>query len=208
MNKYLFNIILLVVFFATGVFFVREVKTSNSFLLEKYDKPSSFYNLFVNSVQSWKYGTDSINNSYILTYPDTSKNEYLYNLTQTSTLVFRFSGNMCSPCIEFVISRIDVYIQDFRTNDRVLFLYSDASPFLSENYYTKRSFLISDIFHEHLDELNLPYLCILDKDHKIHSIYIPDINFPELLDKYLEIVSDKLNVNEMQQQKLIEHALQ
>jgi hypothetical protein len=100
---------------------------------------------------------------------------------------------MCSPCIDFIIDRISFCIQDFKENERVIFIYSDANPALAENYFVKQSWYIPDSFHQDLDNLMLPYLCILDSEHRIKSLYIPDNAYPELLDKYLEMARDKLS---------------
>jgi hypothetical protein len=200
MKKLLVNILFLVIFIITGLIILREFNKYGERLVYIYNNPPAVNNLVFNSTRSWKYELDTILNSRTLTFPDTNKNTNLYCLTDSPSLVFRFSGNMCSPCIDFVIDRISFCIQDFKENDRVLFLYSDANPVMAENYFVKQSWYITDSFHQELDNLMIPYLCILDSEHRIKSLYIPDMAYPELLDKYLEMVRDKLNVNEMQQQ--------
>ncbi|MDD2529406.1 MAG: hypothetical protein PHT26_15330 [Lentimicrobiaceae bacterium] len=64
---------------------------------------------------------------------------------------------------------------------------------MAENYFVKQSWYIPDSFHQELDNMLIPYLCILDSENRIKSLYIPDMAYPELLDKYLEMARDKLS---------------
>ena len=172
---------------------VEDTKKSINESLYSFNNPPAVNNLVFNSTRSWKYELDTIIDSRTLTFPDTKENTNLYSLTNTPSLVFRFSGNMCTPCVDFVIDRIKFCIQDFKENERVIFIYSDANPAMAENYFVKQSWYISESFHQDIDNLMLPYLCILDSENRIKSLYIPDMAYPELLDKYLEMARDKLS---------------
>lgn len=192
MKTFLINILFLAIFITAGFFILREFKKYGERFVYIYNNPPSVNNLVFNSIYSWKYILDSIPNTRISTYPDTSQNSTLYDLTQQATIVFRFSGNMCTPCVDFVIDRIKFCIQDFKDNENILFLYSDANPAQIKNKIVKKSWYISKSFHQELDNLTTPYLFIFDSEHRIKSLYIPDPAYPELLDKYLEIMREKI----------------
>lgn len=177
----------------TSLYWVAsDAKKSIKDSLYSFNNPPAVNNLVINSMALWKYELDSIKNIRTLPYQDSSFKDSLYSLTNKPTLVFRFSGNMCSDCVDFIINRISIFFPDFKNNNCVLFIYSDSSPALAENYFLKKSYFISQPFHLNLDNLISPYLCILDADHRLKSLYIPDPAYPELLDKYLEIIREKI----------------
>ncbi|MCO5265548.1 MAG: hypothetical protein M9948_06700 [Lentimicrobium sp.] len=192
LKKALLALPIYIIFLATALIIRRDISESHRSLLDKYNNPPAINNLVFNSIQAWKYNLDTILNTRVLTYPDTIRNTTLFDLTRQASLVFRFSGNMCSPCVDFVIDRIKFCIQDFEENERVLFLYSDANPALAEDYFVKQAYYLTGSFHQELDDMMVPYLCVLDSDHRILSLYIPDMAYPDLLDRYLEIIRDKL----------------
>lgn len=171
---------------------VEAAKKSIKVSLYSFNNPPAVNNLVFNSMALWKYELDSVKDVKTMTYPDSSLKTTLYSLTDKPVLVFRFSGNMCSDCVDFIMNRISIFIPDIKHNNKVLFIYSDSNPALAEDYFLKKSYYISDPFHPKLDNLMNPYLCILDSDHQLKSLYVPDKAFPELLDKYLEIVRNKI----------------
>lgn len=193
LEKTIFILGIYLIFLLTGIALLKMHSNNNKEALKIYNNPPAVNNLTFNSILSWKYSLDSIRNLKVISYPDTSEKLHLSDLTNETSLIFRFSGNMCSPCVDFVINRLQFCIQDLRNNDNVIFLYSDANPALAENYFIKKSYFLSEPLHDELDNLSLPYLCLVDSSHQIESLFIPDPSYPELLDKYLEIARSKIN---------------
>jgi len=126
---------------------------------------------------------------YVYSGKDSQKKMELSCKIKKPALVFRFSGEECNNCIEFVIKELKRTFPDFAGNDRVILLVSGINERQKEDYYGK------PVTNLYLDDLGLqfekfstPFLFILDNDKKCKMMFVPDKSFPELTKFYLETI--------------------
>jgi hypothetical protein len=127
-----------------------------------------------------------------LTYgTDTSKYRLL-NLCHDNTLIFYFSGESCSPCIDDVISLLNTVFPDLSTNERVLLIGSHLNPRVVDDYYPKPVLIYQDQrLSLPAEDMYLPCLFILDKTGKTIDSLIPEKYFPTLTEFFLKHVKEK-----------------
>lgn len=123
---------------------------------------------------------------------DTLKIFDFFECVQEKTLVYKFSGQYCSSCLDSDIDMIKQIFPDFQKNNRILLLSTDFNPRLKENYFGKRvASYYSECFGFPLDKSFLSVFFIVDKDHVSKMVFITDSRFPELTKIYLETIKNR-----------------
>jgi len=123
---------------------------------------------------------------------DSQKSISLSEIVEKPTLVFRFSGEECNVCIEFVVKELKRTFPDFAKNDRIILLGSGVNARLKENYYGKPVTNLSfDDLGLPFEQYRTPFLFIIDNDKKCKMMFVPDKSFPNVTRFYLETVKER-----------------
>lgn len=148
--------------------------------------PKDFYYIKENYLISFRNNEIALNNSRVYFGNDTTSTFHIFNKLHGKYLVFRFSGDACNACIDFVIERIKRVFKDYSINERIILIGSNINPRVKDGYYQKKilSFYETD-FGLELEKFGIPFLFIIDKEQISKMIFIPDKSFPEITDEYL-----------------------
>lgn len=116
----------------------------------------------------------------------------LFDLVNEECLVFRFSGEACNVCIDFVLEKIKGRFENFAENDRILLIGSNINPRVKDNYYGKKILSYSsENMGIPFEEYNIPFLFVIDRDRITKLVFIPEKAVPELTDFYLDTVKKR-----------------
>ena len=127
---------------------------------------------------------------------DTANKMNLFDLVRGKCLVFRFSGEACNLCIDFVINKLKSTFSDFAENDRILLIGSNINERVKEKYYGKQIIsFVSQNLGLPFEEYNTPFLFIIDRDRITKMFFIPEKSLPELTDIYLKNISERFFSN-------------
>lgn len=180
-------IILFLVLIILGVEVFTELKPQTD-TIDQTEESILLRDIIVHSLNNNEL---KVNDIYIIEEKDTPPIRLL-DLVEGNALVFRFSGESCNVCIEFVINSLKESFPDYTTNSAIILLGSNINRRVLKGYYGKNVFPISG---EELglpaEEYNLPCLFILDKSGTTHMSFIPDKAFPELTQIYLKTIIDR-----------------
>lgn len=139
----------------------------------------------------------SIANPQVYLGNDADSTRFLSDLVESPTLVFRFSGEACSVCTDFVIKELRRTFQDFRSEGRIILLGSNVSNAIKEDHYGKNvTSLLLDDLNLPFEQYNIPFFFILDSDFKCKMMFIPDKSFPDLTKYYLETIRARFSISE------------
>jgi hypothetical protein len=133
-----------------------------------------------------------VNNPLVYKGNDTADKTYLYDLVRDKCLVFRFSGESCSACIDFAMGKIKSVFKDFATNDRILFIGSNINERMKDRYYGKPviSFDSEDLGLP-FEEYTTPFIFIMDRERITKMLFVPDKTMPGLTDFYLNLIKER-----------------
>ncbi len=121
------------------------------------------------------FGNDSLNT---MLFEDLAKEKKLY---------FYFSYNTCSPCIQECVDMLERYIPDYLESDKVIFLSPDYLPRFRNSCYGKRLLgLKNECLGISLEEENVPFFFVLDRNLKITSLHVVNKNDFERTGRYLK----------------------
>ena len=130
-----------------------------------------------------------------LLYPgnDTGAVVHLYDLLHTPKLIYRVSGKMCSPCIQFGFDKLKERFGE-QVFDEVLFILSDVSPREKRLIYENRCYTLreDEQLGLPLETLLLPFMCASGPEHTATGIFIPESKFPLYTDRYLSHTTARL----------------
>jgi hypothetical protein len=138
-----------------------------------------------------------LNNPLIYIGNDTTKKMSLFDIVSGKCLVFRFSGEACNVCIDFVINKLKNKFSDFAENDRILLIGSNINNRVKEKYYGKRIITFcSENLNLPFEEYNTPFLFIIDRDRICKMMFVPEKGLPEFTDMYLINIKDRYFPNQ------------
>lgn len=107
---------------------------------------------------------------------------------EDTCLVFRFSGQMCDECINFVIKNLKEVFHDY-TSPKIILLGTEINSRIKEEFYGKQVVSISKAdLGIPIEEYQVPYLFIADREMKAKFVFIPDRSYPEFTDDYLHVI--------------------
>jgi hypothetical protein len=181
--------LLLILVSGTGVlsaldFYQNKADTRRS--LEPRREIYYFSELFKTTVENEVL---ELNNPVVYKGNNTADKFDFFDIVQDKCLVFRFSGEACNICIDFVINRLKLSFKDFYNNDRIILVGSNINDRVKESYYGKQiiSFCSEDLGLPY-EKYNTPFLFIVDRDRICKMIFIPEKSLPELTDLYLNTI--------------------
>ena len=112
-------------------------------------------------------------------------------LCTSPKLVFRYSMAMCQPCINEVVSAISELFPDYEKNEYIIFSCKDLEERLKDNFFKKKH-LTSALFTSlPIEEEEVPYLFILDKDMRAKKLYPVFKGSKQELREYLKMIKEK-----------------
>jgi hypothetical protein len=133
-----------------------------------------------------------LNNPLIYYGNDTTNKMSLFDRVNGKCLVFRFSGEACNVCIDFVINKLKTTFSDFANNSRILLIGSNINDRVKEKYYGKQIIsFCSEGLGLPFEEYNTPFLFIIDRDRITKMFFIPEKSLPELTDVYLKNIKER-----------------
>jgi hypothetical protein len=109
-------------------------------------------------------------------------------------LIYKFSGNNCNTCYIDILTKLQSELPDNFGFDKIRALCSQLTErdllILKRTYKIKFPIYIipSKSFDWIVEENNVPYFFVLCPDMKILHIYVPNKDYPELTQKYIEDV--------------------
>jgi hypothetical protein len=137
-----------------------------------------------------KYSQTSLDNKQVFWGKDSINTFPLYKLALNPRLVFCFSTNTCTPCVDSAIELIKEKFTDFEHNETIL-IAGDYPLRLRDNCYGKR--MLSGI-NLPVTEIEAPFFFVLDKSMKISFLHIFNKMNPELTKIYLEEIRGKYDI--------------
>ncbi len=190
MKKYLVSILVISVltFVLVSIFSLQQFNQRR--MLKKTPVETFYFNDLLQS--SISNECVEIINPLVYKGNDTVNKNYFFDLIRDKTLVFRFSGEACNTCIEFALEGLKKKFVDFATNDRILLIGSSINERIKEHYYGKPviSFYSSNLGIP-IEEYNIPFMFIADKDRIVKMIFVPEKTMPELYELYLNTVYER-----------------
>ena len=116
----------------------------------------------------------------------------LFDIVNDKCLVFRFSGEACNTCIDFVIEQLKKTFPDYASNERILLIGSNINNRVKEKYYGKPviSYVLEDLGLP-FEEYNIPFLMIIDRDRESKMMFIPEKSMPDLTEMYFKAVKER-----------------
>jgi len=140
------------------------------------------------TVSRFRYEQHKLENTYIYIGSDNNTILAVRSIVDQPKLILGLNQNMCSPCIEGVLTDLKDFFPDYEINPNIIYV-ADVEQRFKDNYFNKK--VVS--FHQKGDfplyEIEMPYFFILDKDFVVKLLFITDKTSPELTKKYLEIIS-------------------
>jgi hypothetical protein len=135
-----------------------------------------------------KYSHTSLDNRQVFFGKDSVKIFLLNELALNPRLVFCFSTNTCTPCVDSAIKLLKERFSDFERNETIIIAGNDPLR-LRDNCYGKRMLSGIDL---PVAEIEAPFFFVLDKSMKISFLHIFNKMNPELTKIYLEEIQEKL----------------
>lgn len=119
----------------------------------------------------------------------------LINLFQNNNkpiLVYYFSTEMCSPCLEDIKDTIQSVFPDYKIRNDILFLSNDLELRLRNNYFGKKVACTKDqniisIFNQY----HVPTFFMVDTSLRIHNVLVASKQTPVITRNYLNIVKKR-----------------
>ncbi|HPF03139.1 MAG TPA: hypothetical protein PLV06_04405 [Bacteroidales bacterium] len=76
-----------------------------------------------------------LNNSLVYSGNDSENSFPLFDVVNEECIVFRFSGEACNVCVDFVMEKLKSRFEDFEENKRILLIGSNINSRVKEKYY-------------------------------------------------------------------------
>ncbi|MDR0573688.1 MAG: hypothetical protein LBG96_06590 [Tannerella sp.] len=134
-----------------------------------------------------EYSRTSIDDKPVFFGKDTVNTFSLDELALKPRLIFCFSTNTCTPCIDSVIGLIKGRFTGFESNETILIV-GDYPLRIRENCYGKRMLSGIDL---PVAEIEAPFFFVLDKSMEISFLHIFNKMNPELTKIYLDEICKK-----------------
>ena len=193
--KWIANIVLFLLLLCNTIILWITYEPKEKFVIDINDKYNQqyFYENYKASVLSNKI----IANDCVVFYDSDSLESFnISKLLTTDILFFRFSGNFCSGCNEFVIRKLQEHFDNFSENDKIILLGKNISPRLKANYFGKKvlSYKNNDLGLP-FDKFDFPVMFVIDENKLVKMVFLPDKTFPGYFDSYLKYIK-KLGIGE------------
>jgi hypothetical protein len=117
------------------------------------------------------------------------KKESFVTKVDTPILVYRYSVLNCDICVKFGNSKIEEHFPDYKNNSKLLFIISGFPANYTINH-TNFLDLQKNSLGLPVENSNQPLYFILINNY-IHHVFIPEKNFPENTDTYLQEIKKR-----------------
>lgn len=147
----------------------------------------------LNYIESNLYSTIKYQNINIKNYIRNYNLDTIFN-KQQYVVVYRYHDTDCEACIHFGMIKLKKLSQHIGNNKIIILVKTPSKRTieLAHNVYNINfPIYIVDSLPIHLDQFNIPYLFILDKDMQINNLFIPDKTIPKFTDKYINEIQNK-----------------
>ena len=121
---------------------------------------------------------------------DTSEYFRLSELSYKPTLGLYFTNEMCTPCINYCVSKLKEKFPDYQDNEQVILLTRGIEERFKNSLYGKPVYSIKDDEINVLDS-NVPIYFLFDQDLVLKFVFVPDELLPEYTDLYLSTIMFK-----------------
>ena len=192
-NKYLIYILLLIIvflsFYSLGLnkrVFILQEKS----YMENYYEHEKIISVMIKSLEI--RGNNKILSNVDVYFGIDSLNECsLRDIVKKPTLFFCFSKDICSPCVNEIVSYIDS-IFDISYRENIIFIAPDYPDRFNNNCYNRvllNSFEIDSL--SPIDSKYWPILFVLDNDLRVLDLNVYKKSVSELTKCYLLEIYDK-----------------
>lgn len=137
-----------------------------------------------------KYSDMSIDNTLVYWGRDSSNCISLSQIASKPHLIFCFSINTCSPCVDNAIGMIKEVFADFDKNERVI-IAGDHPLRLRENHYGKKKLTGIQL---PIEEIEAPFFFVLDENLKLSLLHIFNKANPNLTAIYLKEIAKRCDI--------------
>ncbi len=112
-------------------------------------------------------------------------------------LVLRCSVYNCPACVHHIVNKLKEHFSDYTKNPSIIVIYDSENMRYSKDICEKTAYVTNkrNILGLPMENRNMPFLFILDKDMKAKMFFIPDKGMPELTDEYLSILKKRMFSN-------------
>lgn len=116
----------------------------------------------------------------------------LMNLVSKNKIFFCFSRNTCTPCLEQTVEIIKKVFQNYKQNEKIIFISPDYDKRFRENCYGKKLLTLEDSkFGIPIEDTEAPFFLMINDKLQIKSIHIVNnLNF-EKTEEYLREITLK-----------------
>lgn len=140
---------------------------------------------------------DEISSSIEVIDENKNKIQLKEMLSKQPKLVFRYSELNCQQCVDTVFKRLKqlaeevgkekILILSSYSNHRDLLLFKRINQIDLEVYNLNETKLDISV-----EEVNIPYMFLLDNDFRAKFVFIPEKTMPQLTDNYLLLIKNKM----------------
>lgn len=123
---------------------------------------------------------------------DTSDYFRLSELSYRPSLVLYFTNEMCTPCVEYCVTKLKERFPNYIENEEVILLTRGIEHKFRNSLYGKPIYCIKDTEPKVVNS-NVPIYFILDQDFTLKLVFVPDELLEEYTDIYLSTVISKIN---------------
>ncbi len=188
--KWIANIVLFLLLLCNTVILWITYEPKEKFIIDINDKYNQqyFYDNYKASVLSNKI---IANDCEVFFGNDTLESFKISKLLTNDVLFFRFSGNFCSGCNEFVIRRLQEHFDNFSESNKIILLGENINPRLKEDYFGKKvlSYKKDDLGLP-FEEFDFPVMFVLDENRLVKTVFLPEKTFPGYFDNYLKYIKE------------------
>lgn len=181
-----------------NIVLISYIIISKQFFNHKNGLNDNLTNFENNQILHYMFEDEKVNPLTKLTTPDLDSICFIDLLSHKPKLCFVYSNISCKPCIDNVISELNKISNNMNPNDILLITdyvnLRDLILFAKVNKIKFKIYSINSLTQKGNLIKTVPYLTVLDNDYITKSVYIPISGETKLLNKYLEIVVDRINM--------------
>lgn len=121
---------------------------------------------------------------------DTIRTLRMSELCQDTTIILYFTDDMCTPCINFSVSKLIEWFPNYRENRNVILLTSGIEDKFRNSFYGKPVCCLKNE-EQNMLQSEVPLFFLIYPDLTIHFVFVPYENAPEFTDSYLRTIRSR-----------------
>ena len=111
-------------------------------------------------------------------------------LCQDTTIILYFTDDMCTPCINFSVSKLIEWFPNYRENRNVILLTRGIEDKFRDSFYGKPVCCLKNE-EQNMLQSEVPLFFLIYPDLTIHFVFVPYENAPEFTDSYLRTIRSR-----------------